>query len=392
MSVTPALPDIDFAHAEAPNLHDLLDEVRKLGPVVPVLYHGEITYLINAHEELRQAFADEEHFASSAAYRVHSEPSMGRTLQVMEGDEHRINRLLVAHPFLPSRVKRYVEGCITEEATKRLDALEGKREIEMVAGFTRPFPFSVITRLLGLPVHDEALFLEWAIKIIDYPWDPEGALRARHGFQDYVRPLLKQRREDPSDDVLSLLATSEIEGQRLTDDEIFAFCLLLFPAGSDTAYKTLGSLLTAILSTPGMRERVFESSQAREALVLEGLRWQPPTALLPRRCSADTELGGVKLEAGTPVIFGVTAANNDPAVFPEPRRFDPDRPNLNQHLAFGHGEHFCLGSHLARRELETAIKLIFERFPEMELIPERPVEFIGCVLRGPRDVWVRPTP
>jgi len=392
VNIAPVLPDIDFAYADAPNLHELLDETRKSGSVVPVRYHDEVTYLINSHTELREAFADEEHFASSAAYRVHSEPSMGRTLQVMEADEHRVNRLLVSRPFLPSRVRSYIEGCITEEATRRLDALDGKSEFEMVEGFTRPFPFSVITRLLGLPVHDEVQFLEWAIKIIDYPWDPEGALRARRGFEDYLRPLLKLRRESPEEDVLSLLATSEIEGKQLTDDEIFAFCLLLFPAGSDTAYKNLGSLLTAILSTPGMREQAQESDQAREDLVLEGLRWQPPTALLPRRCSADTELGGVAIAAGTPMIFGITAANNDPAVFPEPRSFKPGRANKNEHLAFGHGEHFCPGSHLARRELETAIKLIFERFPEMELIPERPVEFTGCVLRGPRDVWVRPSP
>ncbi|MAG30105.1 MAG: cytochrome P450 [Deltaproteobacteria bacterium] len=389
MHVSPVLPDIDFAHAAAPNLHDLLDETRKFGTVVPVKFHGDISYLINGHAELRQAFADEEHFASRAAYRVHAEPSMGRTLQVMEADEHRVNRLLVSRPFLPGRVQGYVEGLITEEATRRLDALESEPEMEMVEGFARPFPFSVITRLLGLPVHDEAQFLGWALKIIDYPWDPVGALRARQEFEDYLRPLVKLRRDDPRDDVLSLLATAESEGKQLEDEEIFAFCLLLFPAGSDTAYKNLGSLLYAILSTPGMRELAKESDQARDDIVLEGLRWMPPTSLMPRRCSADTELGGVALKAGTPMLFGITAANADPEVFPDPRRFEPGRPNKNEHLAFGHGEHFCPGSHLARRELETAIKLIFERFPDLELIPERPVEFFGCVLRGPRDVWVR---
>ncbi|MBW2270126.1 MAG: cytochrome P450 [Deltaproteobacteria bacterium] len=390
MSVTPVLPDIDFAHADAPNLHDLLDETRKFGTVVPVLYHGEITYLINSHAELRQAFADEEHFAARAMHVLHAEPSMGRTLLSMEGEEHRVNRLLVSRPFLPGKVQGYVAGVITEEATRRLDALEGKSEMEMVAEFARPFPFSVITRLLGLPVHNEAQFLEWAVKIIDYPWDPEGALRARREFEDYLRPLVKQRREDPQDDILSMLATGEIEGRRLTDEEIFGHCLLFFPAGSDTTYKNFGSLLYAILSTPGMRERAMESDQARDDLALEGLRWMPPTSLMPRMCSADTELGGVALKAGTSMLFGITAANADPKVFPNPRRFDPDRPNKNENLAFGHGEHFCPGSHLARRELETAIKLIFERFPELELIPERPVEFFGCVLRGPRDVWVRP--
>ena len=389
MEITPVRPDIDFAYAEAPDFHAILDELRAVGPVVPVRYHDEINFLFTTYAEVRAAYADEEHFASAAAYKIHAEPSQGRTLQVMEGEEHRINRLLVSRPFLPGQVKHYIEGCITEEANRRLDAIEGQREVDMVAAFARPFPFSVITRLLGLPIHDESLFLEWAIKIIDYPWDPEGALRARRGFEDYLRPILKERREKPGDDVVSLLATAEIEDRSLTDDEIFAFCLLLFPAGSDTAYKNLGSLLYAILSTPGMRERAKGSDKDRDDLVQEGLRWQPPVALQPRRCSADTIVAGVEISAGTPVLFGVTAANNDPAIFPDPHRFDPDRPNKNQHLAFGHGEHFCLGSHLARRELETAIKLIFERFPDMELIQERPVEIVGCVLRGPREVWVR---
>ena len=388
MDVEPVLPEIDFAMAEAPNLHELLDETRRHGPVVPVRYLGETAYLVNRHRELREAFADEEHFASAAAYRIHSEPSMGRTMQVMEGAEHAMNRALVARPFLPGQVRHYVDGCISEEALRRIDAMEGRAEVDLVEAFTRPFPFSVITRLLGLPVHDEARFLHWAIKIIDYPWDPEGAVRARREFEAVLRPLVKKRRERPGEDVLSLLVTT-IEGRELTEAEIFAFCLMLFPAGSDTTYKNLGSLLHAILSTPGMRERTLESEKAREALVLEGLRWEPPTALLPRRCSARTELGGVTIESGTPMLFGITAANNDPEVFPEPRRFDPDRPNKNQHLAFGHGEHFCLGSHLARRELEKAIQLLFERFPGMEPVDERPVEIIGCVLRGPREVRVR---
>ena len=387
-----ALPEMDFAYADAPDLHEVLDELREQGPVVPVLYHGELAYLVTTHEAVKQAFADEEHFASSAFYKLYSEPSQGRTMQAMDGEEHRINRQLVFRPFLPGRVKSYVEGCITEEANRRLDALEGKREAELLEEFTRPFPFSVITRLLGLPIHDEAQFLEWALKVIDYPWDPDGALRARAEFEDYLRPIVKERRADPGEDFLSLLTTSEIEGHRLTDEEIFAFCLQLFPAGSDTAYKNLGSLLYAILSTPGMRERALGSDQDRDDLVLEGLRWQAPVALQPRRSSADVEFGGVFIPADSPMLFGITAANNDPSVFPDPRRFDPDRPNKNLHLAFGHGEHFCLGSHLARRELETAVKLIFERFPNMALMPDRPVEFAGCVLRGVRELWVELEP
>ena len=167
---------------------------------------------------------------------------------------------------------------------------------------------------------------------------------------------------------------------------------LLFPAGSDTAYKNLGSLLVAILTTPGMVERARESDQARDDLVQEGLRWAPPVALLPRTCSKQVEFAGVTIPEGAPMLFGILAGNRDPKVFPDPHRFDPDRPNKHQHLSFGHGEHFCLGSHLARRELEAAIKVLFERFPNARVVPGSDVHFSQCVLRGPKQLWVELEP
>jgi cytochrome P450 len=395
MSSEPLLSHLDLAHAEAPDLHELIDSTRSQGPVVPVRYHGGTAWLVTGYEEVRAAFDDEVNFTSAAFYSEYAEPSMGRTMQVMVGDEHRVNRSLVSRSFLPRRVQSAVEGCITEEALRRVDALEAAAEagsdgtVDLVEGFARPFPFSVITRLLGLPVEDEPKFLEWALKLIDYPWDPQGALRAREEFSEYLRPVLEDRRVHPGDDVLSTLATAELDGQRLGEEEVFAFCRLLFPAGSDTAYKNLGSLLAAILTTPGMRERARGSDRDRDDLVQEGLRWAPPVALQPRSCSRATELGGVAIEAGSAMLFGIVAANHDAKVFDDPHRFDPDRANKNQHLSFGHGEHFCLGSHLARRELETGIKWLFDRFPKIELAPEHPVEFSGCVLRGPKAVRVR---
>ena len=381
-------PGIDFAYAELPDLHVVLDRLRERGPVVRVTYHGAPSWLITRYAELRRAFSDEEHFASEAAYRIHSEPSMGRTMQTMSGEQHRVNRALVSNAFFPRQVRRYVEPVIEAEAARWLDRIGDRDEVDMVQAFSRPYPFSVITRLLGIPVHDEAKFLEWALKLIDYPWDPEGAMRAKAEFDAYMIPLITARRAAPGEDVVSQLATAELEGAQLSDEEILSFCRLLFPAGSDTTYKNLGSLLYAVLGDPGLRERATAGDAEREALVQEGLRWEPPTALLPRMCSKDTSLGGQEIRKGDWILFGITAANNDPAVFESPRRFDPDRSS--KHLAFGHGEHFCLGSHLARRELEAALKLVFERFPRMALIAERPVEIVSAVLRGPRDLWVRP--
>ena len=389
MLTAPSLmPGIDFAYDELPDLHQRLDELRALGPVVPVTYHGQTVWLITRYQELKQAFADEEHFASKAAYTVHSEPSMGKTLQTMSGQQHRVNRTLVSKPFFPRQIRDAVEALIVPIADELLDRLNDREEVDLVEAFTRPYPFTVIARMLGIPVNDEGKLLEWALKLIDYPWDPEGALRARSEFAEYMQPFLDERRERPGDDVISMLATAEFEGQRLSDEEIYSFLRLLFPAGSDTTYKVAGSLFYAILSDPEVRAQAVTSDAARESIVQEALRWQPPTALLPRRCSKDTELGGVAISKDDWILFGITAAHRDPTIFSDPDRFDPARPEKN--LAFGHGEHFCLGSHLARRELETAIERVFSRFPDMRLCPERPVRFSGAVLRGTPELWVRP--
>lgn len=385
----PLMPAIDFAYDEVPNLHELLDELRQHGPVVPVRYHGKPAWLINSYAELTQAFSDEVHFQSAATYLIHGEPSMGLTLQTMAGEQHRINRGLVSKPFFPKQVRNYVESLIEPIANELLDRIEGRAELDFIPAFSRPFPFRVITRLFGIPVTDEARLLGWALKLIDYPWDPVGAVKARHDFADYLKPFLDERREHPADDLLSMLATAEFEGQQLTDEEIYSFARMIYPAGSDTAYKNGGSLLYAILIDPALRELARAGGdKEREAIVQEGLRWQPPVALLPRICSKDVRLGGVDICAGQWTLFGIAAANSDPAVFDDPRRFDPSRRPRS--LSFGQGAHFCLGSHLARRELETAIKLVFERFPDMALVPGRPVEIIGGVLRGPRELWVRP--
>lgn len=387
-TTAPLMPEVDFAYDELPDLHELLDQLRKQGSVVPVKYHNQTAWLINSYPELKQAFSDEVHFEAAKAYRIHSEPSMGKTIQTMSGNEHRVNRALVSRPFFPAKVRAAVEALLEPVANELLDQIEGKEEVDLVEAFLRPYPFTVITRMLGIPIDDEGRLLEWALKLIDYPWDPEGAIKARNDFADYMNPIVNQRRVQPGEDIISMLATAAFEGEQLSDEAIYSFLRLLFPAGSDTTYKVGGSLFYAVLSEPEIRTMAAKNDQARAAVVQEALRWQPPTALLPRMCSADTELGGVEIKAGDWVLFGIAAANSDPDIFPDPRQFNPMRDNKN--LAFGHGEHFCLGSHLARQELETELKLVLQRFPAMSLAEDKPVRFSGAVLRGTPELWVRP--
>ena len=383
------MPDVDFAHDPLPDLHERLAELRQHGPVVPVRHHGARAWLILDHALLKQAFEDYVHFDGAEGYQQIAGPSMGRTLQTMTGDEHRISRALVVAPFLPASVRSYVEALIEPIAYELLDRIAGHREVEFVSAFARPYPFLVITRLLGIPVDDEARFLEWAVKLIDFPWDPEGALRAKNGFYAYMQAIIDERRRNPQGDFLSRLTSAEFEGQRLSDDRILAFLALLFPAGSDTAYKNGSSLFAKVLATPELRELARKGDKERDAIVTEALRWEPPTALLPRMASADVTLGGVKIARGDWTLFGISAANSDPAIFADPRKFDPTRDN-REILTFGRSSHFCLGMHLARRELSTALKLVLERFPNMSVKPGQKIEAVSAVLRGVPELIVLP--
>jgi cytochrome P450 len=386
-NTTPVFADIDFATHQVPDLHELLAKLRSLGPVVPVVYHRVTTWLIGGHRELVAAFADEETFPSAAMYRIHSEPVMGRTLQCMSGEEHRINRALVSSAFRPQVMRRSVETLLEPLAHEIIDEFAEEPQVDLIGAFTRRYPFRVITRLLGIPVSDEAQLLRWALGLIDYPWDPEGALACSAEFTRYLAPLVHERRRRPGEDLISELAVAEIEGERLSDEQIFSFVRLLFPAGSDTTYKALGSLLYAVLTEPGIKDALLADPGQRAAVVQEALRWEPPVALLPRMTGKDTRWGGVELAAGTPLLFGIAAANRDPEVFPEPDRFDPSRRSRSS-LTFGHGVHFCLGSHLARRELEVALGAILERFPGLRLVEPDAVRITGGVLRGPAELRV----
>jgi cytochrome P450 len=380
------MPDLDFAHAPLPDLHAVLAELRARGPVVPVRFHGETTWLILGYEELAAAFADDETFPSKTIYERIAMPVMGRTIQCMAGDEHRRNRALVSHAFRPALMRRAVDTLLEPLAHELIDRFAARGEGDLVVDFARRFPFFAITRLLGIPVADEDRLIDWAQKLIEFPWDPEGARRGAREFTDYLAALVAQRRAQPGDDLVSELANLELDGERLADEEIFSFFRLLFPAGSDTTYKNLGSLLATVLARPDVLELARANAQAIPAIVDEGLRFEPPVALLPRACGKDVHWAGVHLAAGAPLLYGIAAANRDPAVFADPHRFDPARTG-SRHLTFGHGLHFCLGSHLARRELEVALGALLRRLPGLALTAEPRI--VGAVIRGPEQVRVR---
>jgi cytochrome P450 len=371
----------DFA-LDVPDFHDELSRLRREHPVAFVPFHGGTAYLLTSYRDVERAFLDEATLPAEAAYRLHSEPVMGRTLQCMTGREHTRNRALVFPAFRARLMPDYVDPILAPAAHRLIDQFVERGHADLVTEFTKQYPFTVITRLLGIPPRNEGDIQRWALALLTYPWDPDNALAASREFTEYLTPIVASRRENPGDDLISTLATAIVDGEQLSDEEIFSFIRVLFPAGADTTYLGLGSLLYALMTHPDAMDRVRRDPESRRLAIEEALRWQPPVSLMPRFAPVDTDQFGSLIPAGSHVLFGIAAANRDPAVFADPDRFDIDRENKGT-LTFGFGMHFCVGAHLARAELATALDVVLERLDDLQLVADAPTRFVGSVLRGP---------
>ena len=252
-----ALPHIDFGRDELPDLDALVLGLQEAGErVVPVRYLGATAWLILRHEDVGRAFRDNVRFPASAANLRYSLPVQGKTLLCMDGEEHRIHRALVAEAFQPKAVQAHVASLLRPLANELIDAFGARRELDLVAAYCHRYPLQVIARLLGIPAADEEQLFGWVRGLFDYPFNPAAALKARDEVNAFLLPLIHGRRARPRQDLISQLAAAEVEGHRLSDEDILSFVKLLFPAGADTTYLTLGSMLNAVLADAALKARL----------------------------------------------------------------------------------------------------------------------------------------
>ena len=300
---------------------------------------------------------------------------LGYNIQCMYGDEHRRNRALASPTFRQRIVQDIVTPVLEPVAHELIDRFESRGEADLIGDFTKLYPFKIILRMLGLPQTSEADVTRWALGMLDIQQNYEHAVRCSHEFTAFVQPILQNRRSEPADDLISKLATEEVDGDHLTDDEIMNFLKLLFPAGADTTYLGLGNTLYALLTHADQLEQVLadvdgEAKWAAE----EGMRWEAPVALLPRHNPHDVVWHDVAIPTDTPLIFAIMAANRDPDQFEEPTRFDISRRPPST-MTFGFGQHFCLGAHLARAELDVSLRVLLSRLPKLRGPNRLPVRF-----------------
>jgi cytochrome P450 len=384
--------DRDYAIEDMPDLHQRLAVLRERTPGAWVRSFGRPAVMFTSYEMVNAAFKDEETFPSRAFYADVVTDVLGHNIQCMYGEEHRRNRALASPTFRQRIVQEIITPLLEPVAHELIDRFERRGEADLVSEYTKLYPFKIILKMLGLPSASEDLVARWALAMLDIQQNYEHAVQCSREFTAFVAPILAERRTEPADDLLSRLATEEVDGERLTDEEIMNFLKLLFPAGSDTTYLGLGNTLYALLSHPDQLDLVAADldGEARWAAE-EGVRWEAPVALLPRHNPLDVVWHDIAIPADTPLIFAIVAANRDASQFADPDRFDVRR-RIASTLTFGFGQHFCLGAHLARAEIEISLKVLLSRLPRLCLIDDPGVR-IGAtfaqLLRGPNRLPVR---
>jgi len=339
------------------------------------------------YDECQTVLTHPENFSSSIYENIMG-PVMGRTLLQQEGDEHRASRALVSPLFRAKLLERWRIELVEVVVHELIDRFASRGRADLVREFTFAFPVQVIARLMGLPREDYVRFQQLSIELLSVVYNWDIGIAASATLQEYFGEILAERRRDPQDDLISTLAESEIDGKRLSDDEIFAFLLLILPAGVETTYRASGNLLVAMLSEPSLLETLREDRDMLRGAIEEALRWEPPISTVVRVARCDCELGGITIPKGTNVSVSVAAANRDPTHYADPDRFDPTRKNI-AHLTFGGGPHVCLGMPLARMETTVAINGLLDRLPDLHLDPSAPAPNItGVAFRSPATLPV----
>jgi len=372
------------------NVHERLREARARQRVmvgnpfteVSAGQVGDLGVTVLGYDECQTVLTHPDAFSSSIYDQIMG-PVMGRTLLELEGAEHRASRALVSPSFRTALLERWRAELVEVVVHELIDRFAPRGRAELAREFTFAFPVQVIARIMGLPRQDYPRFQRLSIELLNVVYDWDRGIAASAELKAYLAEILAQRRRRPQDDLISTLAESQIDGARLTDDEIFAFLLLILPAGVETTYRASGNLLVALLTEPALLDALRSDRGLLRGAFEEALRWEPPITTVVRRAVRDGKLGGVAIPAGTNVSVSVAAANRDPARYPDPDRFDPTRKNI-AHLTFGGGPHLCLGMHLARMEGTVAINALLDRLADLRLDPTAPApHVVGVAFRSP---------
>ena len=304
----------------------------------------------------------------------------------MDDPSHVLRRKLVNAGFTRKRVMDKVPS-IGTLCDALIDSVCERGECDFVRDIAGPLPMAVIGDMLGVLPEDRELLLKWSDDLmtglsshID-ELTAQAVMDAFAGYTAFTMDIIAKRRSEPTDDLFSILVNAEVEGQRMSDDEIVMETLLILIGGDETTRHTLSGGTSQLLSHHDQRDRVVADPDLLPGAIEEMLRWTSPVKNMCRTLTADTEFHGAQLREGEKVMLMFESANFDQSVFGDPENFRIDR-NPNSHMAFGFGTHFCLGNQLARLELRLMLERVLQRMPDLRFadgaeLPLRPANFVS---------------
>jgi cytochrome P450 len=344
-------------------------------------------YTALSYDAVQQVLLDGATFSSSG-YSPTVGMLMGHSILEMDEPEHGRYRALIQQAFGLKAMERWEEAIVAPIVHELIDRFAGRGRADLVRELTLPFPIQVIAAMLGLPPADLPQFHRWAVELISITVDIMRGIEASQKLRDYFAGVLAERRSAPREDLISVLAQAELHGQRLTDEEIFAFLRLLLPAGAETTYRSSSSLLFGLLTHTDQLDAVRADRNLIKRATEEGLRWEPPLTGIARLVMRDAEVAGVRIPQGAVIGVCLGAANHDETRWERPAEFDLFR-EPKPHMAFAYGAHTCLGMHLARMETRVMLNAVLDRLPGLRLDPDADdVHITGLGFRAPRQLPV----
>jgi cytochrome P450 len=374
-----------YSHEFRQNSHAVFAQMRANDPVLKQAGLDGTTpiWFITRYAEVQQVLADDEHFVRDPALvysdqereKIFGKPNelidsmMNNHMLNKDGVDHRRLRSLVSKAFTP-RVIQNMRPRIEAIATELLDKVQANGRMELISEFAFPLPITVIAELLGVPLHNQNQFRTWSNAFVRPAITEEEqkvAFLLLQEFAAYMQNLVADRRQHPGDDLLSGLLHAEESGDRLNESELFSMLTLLIVAGHETTVSLIGNAVLALLQAPQVRDEIMSDRALIPAAVEEFLRYDSPVERpLTRIVKEDITLGGCQLKRGDLIIPIIGSANRDEIQFSAADGLDIHR-RPNPHIAFGKGAHYCLGAPLARLEGEIALRVLFERFPDLTL-------------------------
>ncbi|MET3941805.1 cytochrome P450 [Paenibacillus sp. PvP094] len=313
---------------------------------------------------------------------------ISRNLISVGPEDHRRLRRLIQKAFTPRMIER-LRGRIVEISDELLDKIQAgnTQEFDLIEDYAFPLPIIVICEMLGVPLKDQDKFRAWSNTIMESVSNPQmnqESDEVMKAFVDYLQELITERRNHIQQDLISDLISIEEEGDKLTEQELYALVFVLIIAGHETTVNLIGNGMLALLEHPQQKQLLMEQPDLIQAAVEEVLRFNGPAEISNVRWAAENvDFQGIQIRQGDMMLVALSSANRDSSRYENPDTFDITR-KVNDHIAFGKGIHYCLGAPLARLEGEIAINALLHRLPEIrlntdaELLEWRP----GMIIRG----------